>query len=152
MLPARITLLALGVFVAGYGAYRLLTPQSARKISRWWGIPTGLVGGLIGGLFGVGGPIYAAYMTARVDDPAKMRATLSAIFSVSTGLRLLVFVFSGLLLQADVWWGVALMLPGMFIGLYIGHHLHGRLGRRQVSVFISVLLVASGLSLLLKAV
>ncbi len=151
-LPARITMLCLGVFVAGYGAYRLFAPQSARKISRWWGVPTGLIGGLLGGLLGVGGPVYAAYMAARMDDPARMRATIATIFSISTGLRLIVFLLSGLLLQTEVWWGVALMLPGMFTGLYIGHRLHGRLGRRQVGAFISLVLVASGVSLLLKAV
>jgi len=151
-LPARITLICLGAFVAAYGAYRLFTPQSAGAISRWWAIPTGLVGGLVGGLLGVGGPIYAAYMAARTDDPARMRATLSAIFSISTGLRLLVFLISGLLIQGEVWWGVVLMLPGMFIGLTIGHRLHGRLDRRHVAAFVSVLLLASGVSLLLKAI
>jgi uncharacterized membrane protein YfcA len=150
-LPARITLVALGAFVAGYGAYRLLAPARAASISRAWGVPTGLAGGLVGGLFGVGGPIYAAYMAARLEEPAKMRATLSAIFACSTGLRLTVFLLSGLLLRSDVWWGVALMLPGMLLGLHIGHRLHGRLDRKRISIFVSVLLIASGLSVLLRA-
>src|SRR5882762_3428989 len=52
-LPKHAALLMLGGFVTGYGVYRLLTKPSARPVSRWWGIPTGLIGGLIGGLFGV---------------------------------------------------------------------------------------------------
>ena len=114
--------------------------------------PTGLVGGLIGGLFGVGGPIYAAYMTARIPDPAKMRATLSAVFSFSTGLRLTVYLISGLLLQSEVWWAFLLLAPAMPVGLVIGYRLHAKLTRGQVGRFISILLVISGLSLLWKAV
>ncbi len=151
MLPKNAALLLLGILVTGYGIYRLLTRPSGKAISRWWGIPTGLIGGLIGGLFGVGGPIYATYMSVRIHDPARMRATLSAVFSFSTGLRLAVYLLSGLLLQSEVWWGFLLLLPAMPVGLVIGHRLHARLTREQIGRFISVLLVVSGMSLLWKA-
>lgn len=152
MLPRHATLVSLGVFITTYGIYRLVAKAPATGISRWWGIPTGLIGGLIGGLFGVGGPIYAAYMTARIPDASRMRATLSAVFSFSTGLRMLVYVLSGLMLQSEVWWAFLCLLPAMPIGLAIGHRLHAKLTREQVGRFISVLLVVSGISLLLKAV
>jgi uncharacterized membrane protein YfcA len=152
MLPRHATLVSLGMFVTVYGIYRLAAKAPATGISRWWGIPTGLIGGLIGGLFGVGGPIYAAYMTARIPDVSRMRATLSALFSFSTGLRVLVYLVSGLMLQTEVWWAFLLLLPAMPIGLAIGHRLHAKLTREQVGRFISVLLVVSGISLLLKAV
>lgn len=150
-LPKHAALISLGIFVTGYGLYRLAVPQSTRPVSRWWGIPTGLAGGLLGGLFGVGGPIYATYMSSRIPDPAKMRATLSAVFSLSTGLRMALYLISGLLLQPEVWWAFLLLLPAMPVGLYIGHHLHTKLTRAQIGRFISVLLVASGVSLLWKA-
>lgn len=149
-LPREATLVLLGLFIAGYGLYRFAARTTANTVSRWWAIPTGFAGGLVGGLFGVGGPIYAAYMTARIHEPTRMRATLSALFSVSTGLRLLVFLASGLLLQTDVLYGIVLMLPAMFAGLFIGHRLHDRLDRRRLSTFVSLLLVASGISLLWK--
>jgi uncharacterized protein len=152
MLPKHAALLLLGAFVTSYGLYRLVTKPSATPVSRWWGIPTGLMGGLIGGLFGVGGPIYATYMSARIHDPARMRATLSAVFSFSTGLRLTVYLISGLLLRSEIWWAFLLLLPAMPLGLAIGHRLHARLTREQVGRFISVLLVASGISLLWKAI
>ncbi|HVY05069.1 MAG TPA: sulfite exporter TauE/SafE family protein [Burkholderiales bacterium] len=150
-LPKHAALILLGVFVTGYGIYRLATRPSTKPVSRWWGIPTGLIGGLIGGLFGVGGPIYATYMSARIHDPARMRATLSAVFSFSTGLRLVVYLLSGLLLQPEIWWAFLLLVPAMPIGLAIGHRLHTKLTRDQVGRFISVLLVVSGVSLLWKA-
>lgn len=150
-LPKQATVILLGGFITGYGVYRLVSRPSARPLSRWWGIPTGFSGGLVGGLFGVGGPIYAAYMAARIQDSTRMRATLSAIFSFSTGFRLTVFVISGLMLQSEVWWAAAFLLPSMLIGLPIGHRLHAKLSPAQVGGFISLLLIASGLSLLWKA-
>lgn len=122
-----------------------------RLISPKWGYVTGLCGGLAGGLFGVGGPIYAMYLSRRTQDYGRMRATLSAIFAVSTGFRIAVFFATGLLLQSQVWWTAALILPFMFVGLNIGHRLHGRLRRSHVSLLISLLLIASGLSLAARA-
>ena len=150
-LSRHAALLMLGIFVAGYGAYRLLVNPSAKAVSRWWGIPAGLAGGLVGGLFGVGGPIYATYLTARIPDPARMRATLSAVFAFSTGLRLVVYLISGLLFQSEVWWAFLLLLPSMPVGLAIGHRLQAKLTREQVGRLLSLLLISSGLSLLWKA-
>jgi len=90
-------------------------------------------------------------MAARIHDPAKMRATLSAVFSSSTGLRLVLYLISGLLLQSEVWLALMLLLPAMPVGLLIGHRLHAKLSRQQISAFISLLLIGSGLSLLWKA-
>lgn len=151
MLPQHATLVALGMFITGYGLYRLGASRPATGIPRWWGVPTGLLGGLIGGLFGVGGPIYAAYMTARIADVSRMRATLAAVFTFSTGLRVAVYFVSGLALQSEVWWALLILLPIMPIGLAIGHRLHAKLTPQQVGRFISGLLVVSGLSLLWKA-
>ena len=150
-LPKHAAVLMLGGIVTVYGVYRLVARPSSRPVSRWWGIPTGLVGGLTGGLFGVGGPIYATYLAARIHDAARMRATLSAVFSFSTGLRLTVYLIAGLLLESTVWWAFVLLVPAMPVGLFIGHRLHARLTPRQIGHFISVLLLASGLSLLWKA-
>ena len=147
-LPGTALLPALGVVIAAYGLYRLREPTF---LSPRWGYLTGLAGGFTGGLFGIGGPVYATYLSRRSNDFAKMRATISAIFTVSTGFRIGVFLISGLLLQPEVWWGAAIIWPIMFIGLNIGHRLHGKLNRKLLSVFMSLLLIASGLSLVMRA-
>ena len=80
-----------------------------------------------------------------------MRATLSAVFAFSTGLRLVVYLISGLLFQSEVWWAFVLLLPSMPVGLAIGHRLQAKLTREHVGRLLSLLLIASGLSLLWKA-
>jgi uncharacterized membrane protein YfcA len=148
--PGNALLPVLGLSIVVYGLYRLREPITTRFISAKWGYPTGLAGGFIGGLFGIGGPIYATYLSRRTNDFAKMRATMAAIFMVSTAFRIVAFVVAGLLLDSQVWWGFAIILPFMFIGLNIGHKLHGKLQRTHLSYFISALLVASGISLVAR--
>jgi uncharacterized membrane protein YfcA len=143
-------LLILGVFVTSYGVYRLLGVKRTVQIGPRWGIVAGLAGGAIGGVIGVGGPIYAAYMSARMQDPGRMRATISVIFTFSTGVRVVLYFVSGLMLQKEIWWALPLMIPSMVVGLYIGHHLHINLSRDQVLRTISLLLVASGTSVLVR--
>ena len=149
-LPGTALLPALGVGIAAYGLYRLREPVVKTFLSPRWGYLAGLAGGGTGGLFGSGGPVYATYLSRRSNDVAKMRATISAIFPVSTRLRLAAFLTSGLLLQPEVWWGAVIFWPIMFIGLNIGHRLHGKLNRKHLSVFMSLLLIASGLSLIMR--
>jgi uncharacterized membrane protein YfcA len=150
-LPGTALLPALGAAITAYGLYRLREPIAKTFVSPRWGYVTGLAGGFSGGLFGIGGPVYATYLSRRTNDFGKMRATISAIFAVSTGFRIVAFLISGLLLNQDVWWGAAIIWPVMFIGLNIGHRLHGKLKREHLSAFISMLLIASGLSLVMRA-
>ena len=150
--PGTALLPVLGVSLALYGLYRLREPITTRFISSRWGYLTGFAGGLMGGLFGIGGPIYATYMSRRTNDYGKMRATMAAIFTFSTGVRIAAFVIAGFFLDAAVWWGVAIILPFMFIGLNTGHRLHGKLKTKHLSIFVSVLLVASGVSLAARAI
>lgn len=150
-LPARWVLASLGLFILGYGVYSLVYHERMRMHSRWWCIPTGAVGGVISGLFGMGGPVYVMYLAGRIVDPPRLRATLSAVFSTNTAARLGLFLFSGLLLQKQVWITATCLLPFMALGLFIGHRLHLRLSRSQIGRLISLLLLATGACVLWKA-
>jgi uncharacterized membrane protein YfcA len=150
-LPARWILIALGIFVFGYGIFSLRSNGRPRSHSKWWSVPTGLIGGLISGVFGMGGPIYVVYLNGRVTQPAQLRATLSTMFTINTAARLILFVISGLLLQRDVWVAALYLVPFMAIGLYLGHRLHLRLSAAQIGHIISALLLLTGLSILAKA-
>jgi uncharacterized protein len=150
-LPARWVLLALGLFILGYAVYSLAYHERARSHSRWWAIPTGFAGGVISGLFGMGGPVYVVYLAGRVVDPARLRASLSALFSINTAARLGLFLLSGLLLQKEVWLAALYLLPFMALGLFIGHRIHVKLSQGQIAKLLSLLLLATGFSILWKA-
>jgi uncharacterized membrane protein YfcA len=150
-LPARWVLLALGLFILVYAVYSLAYHARPRTHSRWWAIPTGLAGGVISGLCGMGGPVYVVYLAGRVVDPARLRASLSAVFSINTAARLGLFLFSGLLLQTQVWLAALYLLPFMALGLFAGHRIHLKLTRGQIAKLLSLLLLATGISVLWKA-
>lgn len=150
MLPARALLVTLGITILAYAASSLRHRPDRRPISRWWSAPAGLFGGLFGGMFGTGGAVFAMYYTSRIPDPTRMRATMSAVFVISTALRLVLFLMSGLLLQGEIWLAFLALMPLVLLGIFIGHRLHGRLTPLQVARFISVLLVFSGTSVLVK--
>jgi len=80
-LPRNATVLALGVFVCVYALHMILRRGPARRLSRLWVAPAGVLGGIIGALFDMGGPPYVVYITGRVPDPAVQRATISQIWN-----------------------------------------------------------------------
>src|SRR5258708_15718610 len=60
-LPRDATVLALGLFVCVYALYVMFRRGSARRLSRYWAAPAGMLGGIVGALFGIGGPPYVVY-------------------------------------------------------------------------------------------
>lgn len=150
-LPAKWILVALGIFILGYGLHSLLTPPRKRSYSRWWAIPVGLSGGLISGLFGMGGPMYVIYLNGRIAEPSRLRATLSTMFTLNTGVRLVLFLVSGLLLQRELWLLALGLMPFMLLGLFLGHRLHLRLTPAHIARVIAILLLLTGVSILTKA-
>ncbi|HEX6006980.1 MAG TPA: TSUP family transporter [Burkholderiales bacterium] len=149
-LPRSATLAGFGAFLLGYGAYALAQGEAAGRVARAWGALAGFTGGAMGTLFGVGAPPYAIYLARRLSDKAVLRATLSNIVLLSTTIRALVFLASGLML-ADRIVGYALLLPFALGGLALGNRFHGRISRAALLKLISVLLALIGLSLLYRA-
>ena len=149
-LPATALLVILGSLILTYGIYSFRHRPDRKAVSRRWSVPAGLLGGLISGMFGTGGAIFAMYYSARIPDLLRMRATMSAVFLVTTGARLVLFLVAGLLLQREVWLAFGGLVALVPIGIVIGHRLHGRLTPLQLARTVSVLLVASGVSVLAK--
>ncbi|MDP2240578.1 MAG: sulfite exporter TauE/SafE family protein [Burkholderiales bacterium] len=150
-LPRSATLIALGVFLLAYGAYSLHEGVPTRRVSRGWAPVAGFAGGTMGTLFGAGAPPYAIYLSRRLQDKGRLRATLSNIVLLSVTIRALVFTFSGLML-ADRLIAFVMLVPFAFAGLWLGNRIHGRISHAALLRFVAVLLVLMGLSLLGRAV
>ena len=149
-LPRDATLAAFGIFLLTYGLHAMRQGESFRRIQRAWGALAGFTGGAMGTLFGVGAPPYAIYLARRIAGKTALRATLSNIVLLSTSIRALVFLASGLML-ADRVIAFALLLPFGLTGLWLGNRFHGRLSRLALLRAISVLLALIGASLLYRA-
>src|SRR5262245_17458771 len=126
-LPRKATVLALGLFVCVYALHVMLRRRPARRLSRRWAAPAGVLGGVVGALFGMGGPPYVVYITGRIPDPAAQRATISQIVILNVGLRVVAFALAGLLLSRALWIALMLLLPVAWAGVWAGNRAHLRL-------------------------
>ena len=150
-MPDRWLRIALGVFAIGIGVYGLANPAVSRAISRWWCIPTGIVGGAVATIFGAGGPLYASYLAGRLDDKNALRATVSSLISISAFTRALVYAATGLLLNLAILAGLVLLAPFVWVGFKLGSRIHLGLTQVQMRRVVGAILLVSGLSLVARA-
>lgn len=148
-LPREPLLIALALFVIVFALRYLLNIHSDQRVSRSWSVPTGLSGGLIGALFGTGGPPYVIYLTHRIKEKSRLRATISGLLLLDGFFRVVTFLVTGLL-------GTHLLpfllaaAPTMLLALYLGHRVHIGINDRQMLKLVGTLLLISGVSLLVK--
>jgi uncharacterized membrane protein YfcA len=150
-IPTRALMLALGVFIIAYAAWSFFAPRATTRIARGWAIPIGTIGGVFSGLFGMGGAIYAMYISRRFDDRDAIRATQSALIGLSTFARVIIFAFAGSYRDWRLLLLALLLMPIMFLGTFTGHHLTLRMSRERFLSVLYLLLVISGLALILRA-
>ena len=141
--------LMLGIFIFGYAVYSLL-PHEIKSGSRWWAVLAGSFAGLIGALFGTGGPFYVLYLKMRQVTKQQFRATITMIFLVDGGARIFGYAYSGLFTEKTVTLSLVL-LPILFLAMYVGQHLHIKINDHRFNQVVSVLLLVSGLSLAIKS-
>jgi uncharacterized protein len=149
-LPAGLLLFLLGVLVIGFGASYFMKRTSPITFGRWMGVPTGLFAGTLSALFSIGGPLYVMYLAGRGASPAEIRATMPVIFIFTATSRITLYALTGLFV-ANVFATAALLLPAMVLGLWLGNRLHGKLPRDHAVRIVGTLLIASGISLLVRA-
>lgn len=139
----------LGGFILCYAVYSLLGLGPQQQGSRLWAIPAGSLGGMVGTLFGTGGPFYVIYLRLRHLDKQAFRATIAMVFLIDGSSRLIGYFASGFY-HAQTIVLVALALPIMVLGMYLGGHVHTSLSPQAFARGIGVLLIGSGLALILR--
>jgi uncharacterized protein len=150
-LPRAVGMLLLGAFVLSYALYSLFRHPSGRIVSPRWAWIAGLAGGITSTLFGAGGPPYAIYLSQRGLSKEQFRATLGFATMTSISLRVLAFLITGLLLNREVWMAAAAVVPAAFIGIAVARLLFLRISRDTLLRAVTLLLLASGASLVFRA-
>ena len=151
-LPRAVGMLLLGVFVIGFALYTLRPHARQRIVSSAWAWVAGFAGGITSTLFGAGGPPYAIYLSQRGLTKEQFRATLGLATLTSISLRLVAFVLTGLLLDAKVWLTALAAVPGCLLGIWIARRIFARISRDALMRAVAVLLLATGASLIFRAV
>jgi len=149
-LPRAATLVALGCFIGGYGLYGLIERGAKRTVAQGWAPLAGTLGGATGTLFGMGGPPYLVYLTRRISDKTRLRATMSVMVSFSLITRLIVFGVAGLMLQPYLFVALAWFIPATALGLWLGSRLHVGISNENMLRILYVVLLVCGVSLILR--
>lgn len=148
VLPARVLARALGGFVIAYALYQWL-PLPPLRGSRAFATVCGFFGGLVGTVFGAGGPFYVIYFTLRALPKTTLRATFAINYLIDGGVRLIAYLVAGLLAQQTLPM-LVIGLPFAAAGLYLGGRLQTGFSQVNFVRMISLLLIGSGMTLLLK--
>ena len=149
--PDRILRIAVGLFALCVGIYAVLNPTMHHIISAWWSVPAGIVAGAAATVFGSGGPVYATYLGGRLRDKNEIRATVSSLISISAFTRAVIYAFTGLLLHLTILAGTVVLAPFVWVGLKVGTRIHTGLSQEQLRRVIGAIIVATGGSLLVRA-
>jgi len=151
-LPRQAATLALGVFVIAFALYSLVRhPEAQTRLGSGWAYVAGFAGGVTSTLFGAGGPPYAMYLSHRGLSKEQFRATLGLATLTSISLRTAAFFVTGILLDARVWFYALAVVPAGLVGLWAAGHLFRRISREALMRAVSLMLLASGASLTLRA-
>jgi len=151
-LPRQAATLALGAFVFLFALYSLFSrPASGHRISSAWAYVAGFSGGITSTVFGAGGPPYAMYLSHRGLSKEQFRATLGFAAMTSISLRTIAFFATGILLDLKVWLYAAAVVPAGLFGLWAASHLFRRISRDTLMRAVALMLLASGVSLVLRA-
>jgi uncharacterized protein len=151
-LPRAAGMLLLGLFVLGFAIFTLLPRARMRVISPAWAWIAGFAGGITSTVFGAGGPPYAIYLSQRGLSKEQFRATLGFATLTSISLRMAAFVLTGLLLDADVWMKALAVVPACLLGIWVARKIFVRISRDALMRAVALLLLATGASLVWRAI
>ena len=150
-LPRTAAMLLLGLFVLAFAVYSLMRKDTTRRISANWAWLAGFGGGITSTVFGAGGPPYAIYLSQRGLTKEQFRATMGLAALTSISLRLVAFVLTGLLLDVKVWQYALVVVPAALAGVFVAKRAYMRISRDALLRAVALMLLASGGSLVFRA-
>lgn len=151
-MPERWPLLILGTYVAWVGLNALRQPASRHEPAAPAGAyVVGVAVGLVEMLFGTAGPLVVAWLSRRVPDVQRMRASTPMIITVAATTVLTGMALEGRLSSPLLWSRWSVLIVAALLGVALGHRLAHRLPVARLRQIICGLLVVSGGLLALNA-
>jgi len=120
------------------------------KCSTRWAYPAGFASSLVDSMFGGGGgPLVVMYMLGRGYEPVVFRATLAVLWLLELVVRVAGYALGGYYNRTVLLLGL-LLIPVMLAGNRLGEALSRSMSPQTFARLIALILLASGISLLLK--
>jgi uncharacterized membrane protein YfcA len=141
--------LAFGILVVLLAAMQLWTSRAGAENGGGSVLagPGALVaGGVIHGIYACGGPLVVYYATRVLEDKARFRATLSALWLTLNAVLLASYLVRGTLTPSSLGTSAILVAP-LIAGSFVGDWIHHRVAATTFRRGVNVLLLAASLSL-----
>jgi uncharacterized membrane protein YfcA len=151
-LPRALSMMALGAFVLLVAVSNLARAGAISTVRQAWAYAAGFAGGIASTLFGAGSPPYAIYLSRRPLTKEQYRATLGICTMFSISLRVVAFLIAGPLQSPTPWLWALTVLPASLAGLWVAAKAFNRFSRDALIRAIGIMLAASGISLIARAV
>jgi uncharacterized membrane protein YfcA len=142
---------ALGVIVAAFAAFALLSGESFELENDSLAWVFGVGAGILGGAYGMNGPPLAVYGALRRWSPTHFRATLQAYFLPASLLGMVGYAVAGLWTSRVNRYYLE-SLPAVLVAIAVGRWTSRRLDARRFLVYVHAGLLVIGVALLLEAV
>jgi uncharacterized membrane protein YfcA len=153
LLPASLMQKLLGAFIVTYAVYMLAARVSSGRptqCSTTWAYPMGFAGSVIDSMFGGGGGLLVViYMHRRGYHMVAFRATLAVLWLLELVVRVAGYAVSGFY-NRELLLLCLMTLPAVVLGNLLGERITRRMSAAQFNKVIAIVLLASGISLLLK--
>lgn len=147
-LSQELVLGVLGVVLALYGLYCLLTPRLPRINNAYWAFPFGFAAGMLGGAYNTTGPPAIIYGSARQWEPEPFKANLQAFFMTGNVVNIISHGLSGNINRL-VWEHLAVSAVAALVGIWLGGRLDRYLKPDIFRRVVQVALVLMGVSLII---
>jgi uncharacterized membrane protein YfcA len=144
---------AFAVFVVGLAAvelWRARRAAPARPLPGAGWAATLFGAGIVHGLFACGGPLAVYAIGREVEDKARFRATLSALWLVFNVVLVAGYVVGGSLGESTLR-DSALLVPSLVLGIVAGEFIHHRVSEERFRTGVHLLLLFAGAALLARS-
>jgi uncharacterized protein len=153
-LPATEFAAGLGIFLTAYAVFSLLKRDGVRLGFSGWrpAIAIGAAGGVIGGFSAFPGSMLVVYLDLLGKTKTETRGVVQPyILSLQVISLALLAVTSPAVFNRNYWLLFALTLPSVLAGTSVGVAVYQRISDINFRRTVLVLLIASGISLVIKA-
>ncbi len=143
-----------GIFVIFISVFELIYyyfrrgENNIKPLNAYQSAPWLIAGGIVHGIYASGGPLVVYYASKQFTNKRVFRSTLSGLWLILTVVLMLNFVATGKLTAETLTMSAAL-LPTLFLGIGVGEFLHERIDEKMFRLFVYILLLVAGVSLII---
>lgn len=147
-------MLAVGAIAVAFVALQAVRARRTEPIAfrpvLWQGTAVGAAAGLTSTLGHVAGPVIRMYMLPQNMPKDRFVATTLLYFWIGNQMKLIPYYVLGML-NPDSLGGALALMPAVVLGTATGVFLHRRVGQKQFTTLVYVLLLTSGVYFVAKA-